>query len=82
MRALLTQLFTGLDGVTLDPARVFGYGGAVLGVGTFVFNSVWAAVHGAAWDPQAYGVGLCAVLAGVCAVGAGVALKAKTEPTP
>ena len=80
MSKLLTHLFTGVDGVTFDPARVIGYGAATLGVGAFVFNSVWAVTHGAAWDAQAYGVGMCAVLTGVMAVGAGVAIKAKTEP--
>ena len=81
MKLIFTQLFTGLDGQTFDPARLIGYGSAVIGIGTFVFNSVWAVLHGAAWDAQAYGIGLGAVLAGVMAVGAGVGLKAKTEPT-
>lgn len=81
MKNLLTQLFTGIDGATFDPARVIGYGAAVVGVGAFVFNSAWAVTHGAAFDAQAYGIGFGAVLAGVMAVGVGVGAKAKTEPT-
>lgn len=80
MKNLLTQLFTGLDGSTFDPARLIGYGSAIVGVGTFVFNSLWAVTHGAAFDAQSYGIGLGAVLAGVMAIGAGVGLKAHTEP--
>lgn len=78
--SMLKQLFTGIDGITFDPARVIGYGSAVVGVGTFIFNAVWAVLHGATWDAQAYGIGLGAVLAGVMAVGVGVGAKAKTEP--
>lgn len=78
---IIKQLFTGIDGITFDPARVIGYGAAVAGVGGFIFNSVWAVLHGAPWDAQSYGIGLGAVLAGVMAVGVGVGAKAKTEPT-
>lgn len=82
MNDLLKHMLTGIDGITFDPARVIGYSSAVAVVGGFLFNSGWATVHGAAFDAQAYGVGAGMVLAGIAAVGAGVAVKAKTEPTP
>lgn len=80
MRILLRDLFTGIDGVTFDPARVIGYGSCAAGVGTFLFNSVWSVVHTGAFDPQAYGVGFGAVCAGIMAIGIGVGAKANTEP--
>ncbi len=80
MKNMIKQLFTGIDGATFDPARVIGYGAAVAGVGGFLFNSIFAVLHGAVWDAQAYGICLGAVLAGVMAVGVGVGAKAKTEP--
>ena len=79
--SIFRQMITGLDGVTVDPARLIGYGAAVAGVVGFIFNATWAVLHGAAWDAQSYGIGLGAVLAGVMAVGVGVGAKAKTEPS-
>lgn len=82
MKTLMKQMFTGIDGETFDPARVIGYGSAISGVGVFLFNSVWAVMHGAAFDPQAYGIGLGAVFTGIMAIGIGVNAKASTEPKP
>ena len=81
MKNFLIQIFSGIDGSTLDPARVIGYGASIVGVLAFVFNSVWSVTHGAAFDSQAYGIGLGAVLAGVMAVGVGVGAKSHTEPS-
>ena len=77
---IIKMMGTGIDGQTYDPARVIGYGSALAGISTFVFNSIWTVTHGAAFDAQAFGIGLGAVLAGVCAVGVGVGAKAHTEP--
>lgn len=82
MSSILKQLFTGIDGATLDPARVIGYGSSLAIVATFIFNSIWAVTHGAAFDMSACGIGGSAILAGIMAVGVGVGAKAKTEPTP
>lgn len=80
MKQILTQLFTGIDGSTFDPARLIGYGSALAGISTFVFNSIWTVTHGAAFDAQAFGIGLGAVLAGVMSIGFGVGAKSHTEP--
>lgn len=82
MRHMIKMMATGPDGITFDPARVIGYGSALAGVGVFLFDSVWAVTHSHAFDPQAYGMGFGAVCAGIMAVGAGVGLKAHTEPKP
>lgn len=79
---VLRDLFTGIDGQTLDPARVIGYGSAIAGMAVFLFNSVWSVMHAGTFDAQGYGIGLGAVLGGVMAVGAGVGFKAHTEPQP
>ena len=80
MRIMIKQLFTGIDGETFDPARVIGYGAAIGVVVVFLFNSVWATVHGNTFDANAYGVGSAGVLAGIMAIGIGVGAKANTEP--
>ena len=80
MRHMIKQMATGPDGMTFDPARVIGYGSAVLGVGTFLFNSVWSVTHTGAFDAQGYGIGLGAVFAGIMAIGVGVRAKADSEP--
>lgn len=80
MKNLMIQIFSGIDGKTIDPARLIGYGAAAAGVGVFLFNSIWSVLHAGTFDAQAYGIGLGGVLAGVMAVGVGVGAKAKTEP--
>lgn len=80
LKRILKDCATGIDGRTYDPARVAGYGTALLGVCAFVFNSVWTTLHGAAFDPAGFGTGFGLILGGVAAIGGGVALKAHTEP--
>lgn len=80
MKHIIKMMATGPDGITFDPARVIGYGSAVFGVGTFLFNSIWSVTHTGAFDAQSYGIGLGAVFAGIMAIGIGVGVKAKTEP--
>lgn len=79
---MIKMMMTGPDGETFDPARVIGYGSALAGVGVFLFNSVWSVTHAGAFDAASYGAGFGAVCAGIMAVGAGVGLKAHTEPKP
>lgn len=81
LKTVIKHCATGPDGETFDPARVIGYGTAISIIATFLFNSVWSVVHGAAWDPQAFGVGAAAVSATVVAAAAGVAMKGKSEPS-
>ena len=78
---ILKQMCTGIDGETADPARVIGYGSALAVVATYIFDSVWVVVHSGVFDPSAFGLGSSGVLAGILAVGAGVRVKSKTEPT-
>lgn len=71
---ILKDCITGIDGVTVDPARLYG-GLAVL---AFLAASVYSVVfNGAVFDAQAYGIGFGALLTGF---GISVAAKHSSEP--
>lgn len=71
--SFIKNLATGIDGETYDPARVLWI---VVCIG-FVALAAFSVLHGNPFNPQDYGVGGGAILGGG---GAGVGLKAKTEP--
>lgn len=71
---ILKDCLTGIDGVTYDPARIYG----MIAVLVFFVLAVVAVVgNNQPWDAQAYGIGFGALLAGF---GLGVNLKKSTEP--
>lgn len=80
IKKIIKDCCTGIDGTTYDPARVVGYGSAATLVIAYAFALVIRAIGGQ-FDAQAAGIGSAALLGGVAAVGGGVALKSKTEPT-
>lgn len=70
----IRHIFTGRDNLTPDIGRILW----ALGVLVFLAQAVGALwFQHQPWDPSAYGLGLGAVLAGG---GAGIGLKARTEP--
>lgn len=70
----IKHMITGIDGQTVDPARV----AFLITFLTFIGLAIYAVVgKGQAWDPIAFGGGAGAVLA---LGGVGIAAKAKTEP--
>lgn len=71
---ILKDSITGIDGVTFDPARIYGLLAVLI---FFVLAVVAVIVKNQPWDAQAYGIGFGALLAGF---GLGVGLKSKTEP--
>lgn len=74
MKRILWHCVTGIDGETVDPARLYG----MFAVATFLFLAFYSVVFNhAAWNAQDYGIGFGALLVGF---GASVAVKAKTEP--
>lgn len=74
MNSFIKHCLTGVDGRTWDLGRVLW---ALTGV-AFVVFAAWSLLHGGVFDPQNFGVGAGTILGGG---GAGVGLKAKTEPT-
>lgn len=77
IRRIMSNLLTGKDGVTHDPARyvlVFGSAGYLL---LALFYGVYQTIHGHAVNFMDIGTGYGLVAGGGSA---GVALKAKTEP--
>lgn len=73
IKQLIKDCLTGKDGVTYDPARVY----LALAVNVFLGATILDAMHSIKFDPQAFGIGFGALLAGG---GLGVSLKAGTEP--
>jgi hypothetical protein len=72
--SILNDCLTGIDGVTYDPARVYGLFCVLTYLGLAIYSVAW---KGAPFDYQGFGIGFGAVLAGF---GASVSLKSKTEP--
>lgn len=73
IKRVIHDCLTGIDGVTYDPARVYG-GMAVI---VFLANSMFALYRNQPWGPVDFGTGFGLLMAGF---GAAVAIKAKTEP--
>lgn len=69
---MFTDITTGPDGETADPARVLW----ILGTLVYFGGSVAVMIQGK-FDMQTYGIGLAAVLAGGAG---GVKMKESTEP--
>lgn len=70
---MVNDCLTGLDGKTYDPARVY----LAFAVVVFLGATIIDAMHSIKFDPQAFGIGFGALLAGG---GLGVSIKSKTEP--
>lgn len=74
MKCFMRHILTGIDGESYDIARV------VWAIGSMAYVVLAVAdlfVRGNSFNPQEYGVGFGALMAGG---GAAVSLKAKTEP--
>jgi hypothetical protein len=74
IKKVIHDCLTGVDGVTYDPARV--YGG--MAVNVFLLNSMYAIYRGQPWGAVDFGTGFGLLMAGF---GAAVAMKSQTEPT-
>jgi hypothetical protein len=73
VKKLIKDCLTGKDGVTYDPARVY----LAMAVNVFLGATILDAMHSIKFDPQTFGIGFGALLAGG---GLGVSLKSGTEP--
>lgn len=73
IQQVVKDCLTGKDGITYDPARIY----LAMAVNVFLAATIMDAMHSIKFDPQAFGIGFGALLAGG---GLGVSLKAGTEP--
>lgn len=73
MNKVLKDILTGINGETYDLGRLLW----AVGVLTYIGLAIYALIKGQLWQPESYGIGLGAVLAGG---GAGIGLKKATEP--
>jgi len=73
MLSTIRKLLSGIDNTTPDIARWLWLAGFV----AYIAFQGYAILKGQTWDPQEFAIGLGAVLA---LGGAGVAVKASTEP--
>jgi uncharacterized membrane protein len=73
IKKIVIDCFTGIDGKTIDPARVYLAGA----VAVFLGGAIVVIFKTHALDFQAFGIGFGALLAGG---GLGIAAKSKTEP--
>lgn len=81
-KRVLSDMSTSQNG-DYDPARVVGYGVAVLGALVFLSLTVYTTLQTKAFDASAFAVGLCGVSATVAAAAGGVFFKRSTEiPVP
>lgn len=74
LKTLVMHCITGIDGVTIDPARVY----LLVAVGVFLGGACVVIYQTHALDFQSFGIGFGALLAGG---GLGIGAKAKTEPS-
>lgn len=70
---IVKDCLTGRDGETYDPARIY----LAMAVNVFLAAVIIGAVKGLPFDPNGFGIGFGALLAGG---GLAVALKSNTEP--
>lgn len=70
---IIKDCITGIDGVTVDPARVYLASAVII----FLAGACYVIYKSHAFDYQAFGIGFGALLAGG---GFGISKKANTEP--
>ena len=71
---------TGIDGITYDPLKVIGYPSAILVINVYLLAGIVSLSKTGSLDYVAYGTGFTALMGGLLAIAAGVAVKSHTEP--
>lgn len=74
IKKICWDCITGIDGESVDPARISLVGAMATYLGTTVYDVVWLS-H--AFQYQQFGIGLAAIMA---AGGWGISVKSHTEP--
>ena len=71
---------TGIDGITYDPLKCIGYPSVIFAVSVYLVAGIVALIKNGLFDYVAYGTGFTALMGGLLAIAAGVAVKSHTEP--
>ncbi len=74
MKKAFIHMMTGIDNYTIDVVRVI----MLLSSGVASALSIYMAIVHGQWSAEAYGISIATILGGG---GAGIAMKAKTEPS-
>jgi hypothetical protein len=78
---VMRHMFTGIDNVTFDPARICGYTTGMIGVVTFFADCITRLIVSHQLDASVFAIEYGALCAGLAAIAASVVIKSKTEPT-
>lgn len=80
IKKIIKDGLTCLDGVTYDPLKCIGYPSALLAVLVFLAGGLTSLYKTGVLDYIAFGTGFTAIMGGLLAIAAGVAVKSHTEP--
>jgi hypothetical protein len=81
LKKVIHDGLTCIDGITYDPLKVVGYPSAILSIAVYLTAAIVALIKNGVLDYIAYGTGFTALMGGLLAIAAGVAVKSHTEPT-
>lgn len=80
IKQIIKDGITCLDGITYDPLKCIGYPSALLAVIVYLAGGIVSLYRTGALDYIQFGTGFTALMGGLLAIAAGVAVKSKTEP--
>lgn len=80
LKTVIHDGVTGIDGFTYDPLKCIGYPSTMLAILVYLSGGIVSLYKTGAIDYVQYGTGFAAIMGGLLAVAAGVAVKSHTEP--
>lgn len=79
-KKLIMDSITGIDGVTVDGLKLYGFAAFIIAFLVYVGNAIKIMVTTNLFDPVAFCTGFTVLIAGLGVIAAGVAIKSHTEP--
>jgi hypothetical protein len=80
-RKVVNDVCTGIDGVSVDPARLIGYGFVLVAANVWLGATVYEIWKTGHFDGTNFAISLAGVATALMAAAGGVAFKSSTEPT-